>query len=288
MSFILTLVSNHRIHQNIFKDIKNLNECLEITELGQNALDIRFSAKPDVNAIQRLAETHELDYALQPHEHRIKKLFLADMDSTIIQQECLDELAAFAGVGAEVAEVTEKAMEGKIDFESALKERVSKLATKPFSLCEDVLKYRISLSPAAETTIRTLEKFGTRTILVSGGFDVFVTEVARRCGFSGHYSNRLKVSEDGFLTGEVIFPILGRTAKADILRTEAEAMNISLDETASVGDGANDLEMIDAAGLGIAYRGKPVLREAADASINHTNLASILYFMGIPAAHFVT
>ena len=228
-----------------------------------------------------------VDICVQPAEGRRKRLFLADMDSTVIGCECLDELADYAGVKAEVAEVTERAMRGEIAFEGALRERVAKLKGMEAEVLARCYAERVRLNPGARTLVRTLAAHGVRCVLVSGGFEAFTGPVAQAVGFAAHHANRLLV-EGGRLTGTVGEPILGREAKLEALRRHAGELGIGLEAALAVGDGANDLAMIEAAGLGVAYRAKPVVAERADARLDHADLTALLYFQGYGADVFVS
>lgn len=227
-----------------------------------------------------------VDLAVQPLAGRRKRLLLADMDSTIITCECLDELADFAGRKAEVSAITERAMRGELEFEGALRERVAMLAGLPEAELERAYAERVRLNPGARTFVATLAASGAHCVLVSGGFDFFTRRVAVQAGFHEDRANRLLVSE-GRLTGEVAEPILGREAKLATLVSEAARLGLDLSQTAAIGDGANDLAMIEAAGLGLAYRAKPVVAAQADAQIDHADLTAALYFMGFTEAEFV-
>ncbi|CAN5144233.1 phosphoserine phosphatase SerB [soil metagenome] len=226
-----------------------------------------------------------VDWCLQPASGRRKRLLIADMDSTIVGCECLDELADFAGVKAEVAAVTERAMRGELAFEPALRERVARLkglAVEAVARCRDE---RVHLNPGARTLVRTMTAHGARALLVSGGFESFTGPVAAAAGFHSHQGNRLLEAE-GRLTGEVAEPILGREAKLAALHVAAGDLGLTLDECLAVGDGANDLAMIEAAGLGVAYRAKPVVAERADARVDFGDLTTLLFFQGYRAAEF--
>jgi phosphoserine phosphatase len=207
------------------------------------------------------------------------------MDSTIITCECLDEIADMAGIKAEIAAITERAMAGEIDFEAALIERVGRLAGLESTALQRVYEERVRLTPGAATLARTMAAHGARCVLVSGGFDFFTERVAAATGFSGHRANRL-LEADGRLTGDVARPILGREAKLEALREEAAAIGATLDETLAVGDGANDLAMIAAAGLGVAWRARPIVAAAADAQVDYADLTALLYFQGYSADEF--
>ena len=228
-----------------------------------------------------------VDACVQPLEGRRKRLLIADMDSTIISCECLDELADYAGVKAEIAEVTERAMRGELEFEPALRARVARLKGLPLSALQRCYDERVRLNPGARTLIRTMAAHGARCVLVSGGFEFFTSRVAELAGFHDHRGNRL-IDDGERLTGEVGDPILGREAKLEALKAEASALGVGLDQTIAIGDGANDLAMIMAAGLGVAYRAKPVVAAQARASINHADLTALLHFQGYRRDAFTT
>jgi phosphoserine phosphatase len=228
-----------------------------------------------------------LDWCLQPLEGRKKKLLIADMDSTIINVECIDELADFAGLKAEVSAITERAMRGELDFETALRERVAMLKGLPVVDLQRVYDERIQLNPGARTMVRTMAANGARCVLVSGGFTFFTSRVAQAALFHAHRGNTLGEA-DGVLTGAVGDPILGREAKLAALKEEAGLKQLPLSATLAIGDGANDLAMIEAAGLGVAYRAKPIVAAQADARVDHTDLTTLLYFQGYSADAFVT
>ncbi len=220
-----------------------------------------------------------VDFAVQPAEGRRKRLFIADMDSTIIGCECLDELADFAGVKAQVAAITERAMAGEIGFEGALKERVAMLKGLHQDALQKCYDERVRLNPGAWTLVQTLRAKGVRCVLVSGGFGFFTQRVAEACGFQADRANQF-VMDGPLLQGEVFFPILGREAKLAALREEAAGVGAAPASAIAIGDGANDLAMIEEAGLGVAYRAKPVVAAQADARIDHADLTAVLYFQG--------
>ena len=258
--------------------------------LGPNALDLLIEA-PEADRLKTVIALtlagEPVDHCLQPAAGRRKRLFLADMDSTIIGCECLDELADYAGVKAQVAAVTERAMRGEIAFEGALRERVAQLKGLEAVVLQRCYDERVRLNPGARTLVRTLAAHGVRCVLVSGGFEAFTGPVAEAAGFSAHHANRLVVA-DGRLTGKVGEPILGREAKLEALERYAGELGIGLDAAMAVGDGANDLAMIKAAGLGVAYRAKPVVAMRADARLDHADLTALLYFQGYSAETFVS
>ena len=228
-----------------------------------------------------------LDYSLQPAIGRRKRLLIADMDSTIINVECIDELADFAGVKARVSEITERAMRGELDFEAALRERVAMLKGLPLVDLQRAYDERVQLNPGARTLVRTMTVHGAKAFLVSGGFSFFTRRVAEAAGFDANRANTLIEAGD-VLAGTVGEPILGREAKLAALQEEAANLGVPLSATLAVGDGANDLAMIEAAGLGVAYRAKPIVAAQAHAKVDHTDLTSLLYFQGYRASEFVT
>ena len=208
------------------------------------------------------------------------------MDSTLIGQECVDELAACAGIGSHVAAITDRAMRGEIAFEPALRERVALLAGLPEATIDEVLKDRIRLNPGARTLAQTMRARGARVVIVSGGFTPFTAAIAEMIGADEHRANALETRQ-GKLTGKVVEPVLGRDAKLQALQEIAAAMGLALDETLAVGDGANDLAMLQAAGLGVAYRAKPKVAAAAHARVDHGDLTALLFAQGIERAEFV-
>jgi phosphoserine phosphatase len=255
------------------------------------AVDIPFTGSEDIAGIAaRLRQARgdlPIDIVVQPQAARRKKLFLADMDSTMIGQECVDELADFAGLKAHVAAITERAMRGEIEFEPALRERVALLKGLPVSTIDEVLKKRITPTPGGRELVATMRAHGAYTCLISGGFTLFTRAVAATIGFQENRANELKV-EDGKLTGEVTEPILGRAAKLATLIELREAFDLDNIDTLVVGDGANDLAMIKGAGLGLAYHAKPAVAAAAGARIDYGDLTALLYAQGYRRDEFVT
>ena len=262
--------------------------------LGPGALDLALEVFTTLSQAEILAgvraavgealEHQPVDFAVQPAEGRRKTLFVADMDSTIIGCECLDELADFAGVKEEVAAITERAMRGEIGFEGALRERVAMLKGLGNGALEQCYDERVRLNPGAFTLVQTLRAHGVRCVLVSGGFTFFTGRVAEACGFHADRANRF-VEEGGALAGAVHEPILGREAKLAALREESARLGGPAAAIA-IGDGANDLAMIEEAGLGVAYRAKPVVAAQADCRIDHADLTALLYFQGYTAEDF--
>lgn len=237
--------------------------------------------------LKDLSTVMSVDIAVQPTEGRRKRLLIADMDSTMIAVECLDEIADLIGVKEQVATITEQAMRGDLDFEEALKERVALLKGLDHAALLDVYKERVRFTPGADVLIATLKAHGVFTALVSGGFTFFTDRVAQDLGFDWSQANALEAGADGKLTGTVRPPILGREAKAQALRALCDIQGLEPRDAMALGDGANDLAMIDAAGLGIAYRAKPVVAEQADARIDHADLTGVLFIQGYPAEAFV-
>ncbi len=257
------------------------------------AADIAFEAADDADPRRLAADIRAavgsapVDVVVQKAQGRRKRLFVADMDSTMIAQECVDELADFVGEKARVAAITERAMRGEIEFAPALRERVALLAGLPASVVDEVIATRITLSPGAQTLVRTMRRAGAHTCLVSGGFTAFTEPIAKRIGFNEHRGNRLLV-EGGRFIGAVAEPILGRDAKLLALRELRERFGLRREDTLVAGDGANDLLMICEAGLGVAYHAKPIVAEAAPARIDHFDLTALLYVQGFRRNEFQT
>ncbi|MGZ6007217.1 MAG: phosphoserine phosphatase SerB [Rhizomicrobium sp.] len=246
-----------------------------------HAFDIPFESNPHaaLNEARALAERLPLDVNVLPAEGRRKKLLVADMDSTIINCECLDELADMAGIKAKVSAITERAMRGELDFAAALRERVAMLKGLSLSALHRVYAERIRLNPGAKTLVATMRKHGAHTLLVSGGFSYFTSRVARDGGFHSEQANDL-LDDGTTLTGLVREPILGREAKLAALEKSAADLKIGVADALAVGDGANDLAMIQRAGLGVAYHAKPIVAAAAGANITHGDLTALLYLQG--------
>jgi phosphoserine phosphatase len=228
-----------------------------------------------------------VDVIVQPAENRRKKMLLADMDSTMIRQECIDELAAEAGVGARVADITARAMNGELDFEAALIERVGLLKDLPEPIIEQVLDERITYMPGGYELVNTMKANGAYAALVSGGFTAFTSRVAAALGFDENRANTLLI-EAGKLTGEVGRPILGKAAKVQALEAITAQLGISETDVLAVGDGANDLGMLTRAGTGVALHAKPAVQAACDVRINHGDLTALLFIQGYGRDDFVT
>ncbi|WP_298934502.1 phosphoserine phosphatase SerB [uncultured Ruegeria sp.] len=228
-----------------------------------------------------------VDLILQPIEGRRKKMLLADMDSTMIQQECIDELADEAGVGERVKDITARAMNGELDFDGALLERVGLLKGLDEAVIDQVLNTRITLMPGGRELVATMRAAGCYAALVSGGFTAFTARVAERLGFDENRANTL-LSENGHLTGDVKRPILGRQAKVESLERITARLGIEEADVIAVGDGANDLGMLGRAGTGVALHAKPAVAEQCDIRINHGDLTALLYVQGYARPDFVS
>ena len=251
----------------------------------EEAADLPFTdLSPDQASAAARATLGEaaVDAVALPEEGRRKRLLLADMDSTIVTTETLDELAAFAGLKERIAAITARAMNGELDFKAALRERVGMLAGLPVTALERTWEETV-LTPGAAELVATMRAHGAHCALVSGGFTFFTGRVAALVGFHDHYSNTLLV-EDGKLTGKVAEPILDKDAKLASLKRLATELGLPLAATLTVGDGANDLPMLQAAGLGVAFRAKPVVAAAARARVDHAGLRALLFMQGYRAA----
>ena len=260
-------------------------------------MQFSFDDRMGADSIRALAEDEfaglPVDINLVPYDDnaKSKRLLVADIESTIIEQELIDELADYVGLREKISAITERAMRGELDFDAALKARVAMLAGLDASVLDEVYEKRVTLMPGAETLIKTMQANGAYCALVSGGFTVFTQRLAARLGFDENQANVLEI-EGGKLTGRVKEPILGRQAKRDALVRIAKKRRIALKNTLAVGDGANDLDMIQTAGLGVAFRAKPKVQEAARAMangavINHGDLTALLYLQGYEQDEFI-
>ena len=258
-----------------------------VVELSSEAAEVHLTEEQAARVAAALLEQGGFDVAVVPLEKREKRLLLCDMDSTIIGEESLDELATIFGFGKAVSAITERAMAGKIAFADALRERVALFAGLQIDAAAAALRERININPGAEVLIRTMRARGAQTALVTGGFDIFAAPVAQQLGFHDVFANRLR-SADGVLTGEVAEPILGPEAKEERLHALCAEHRFEPSQVIAVGDGANDRAMIEAAGLGVGYRPKPVLAEAADVVLQHADLTALLALQGIPEKDWIT
>jgi phosphoserine phosphatase len=251
------------------------------------ALDVKGAALPALRAAAvAAADAAGLDAVIQPVAGRRKALLIADMDATIVTSETLDELAEHAGLKDKIAAITQRAMRGELDFKEALRERVGMLKGLPVAAMDETLA-KTALTSGAAALIATMRANGAFAVLVSGGFEFFVSRIAARCGFDAHRSNRLEIA-DGALTGEVIEPILDKDAKLEALRHFAAERGLEIAQTMAVGDGANDLPMVQAAGLGVAFHAKPLVRAEAPAVVTHGDLTALLYIQGYRSGDIVT
>lgn len=251
-----------------------------------DAADVPFDTQPEMARAALQDAFGEVDVIVQPLHNREKRLIVSDMDSTMITVECIDELADYAGIKTQIAEVTEQAMRGELDFEAALDARVALLKGLEEGAIDRCLAERVEIMPGAETLIRTMKARGAISILVSGGFTRFAEPVAERIGFDRSVSNVLGIA-DGQLDGTVARPIVGSARKLEVLEQTMADLGLSALQTMAIGDGANDLPMIEAAGLGVAYKAKPVVAERANAVITHNNLTALLWAQGIPKSEWV-
>ncbi len=265
----------------------NIERVTKLTQGQLRCVEFLVAAPPelDVRALtRRLLQTGAglgVDIAVQKESlyRRAKRLVVMDMDSTLIQIEVIDELARLAGVGTEVAAITERAMNGELDFEGALRERVALLRGLPATALEGVYR-SIPFTPGAKTLVRVLKRLGFRTAVISGGFKFFTDRLKNELGLDYAFANQLEIV-DGVVTGGLVGPIVDGARKAALLEEIADREGITLDQTIAIGDGANDLPMLGKAGLGIAFKAKARVREQADTHINQPNLASILYLLGL-------
>ncbi|NTJ42737.1 phosphoserine phosphatase SerB [Agrobacterium larrymoorei] len=252
-------------------------------------LALRDGTKPDEarEKIAAVLANAPIDIAIQQQDTRRKKMLIADMDSTMIQQECIDELAAEVGLKDRVSEITARAMNGEIAFEPALRERVSLLKGLPVSVIDDVIETRITMMPGGKELIATMKAKGHYAALVSGGFTSFTGRVAGMLGFDENRANTLG-EQDGHLDGTVMEPILGKQAKVDALIDISNKLGITPADAIAVGDGANDLGMLHLAGTGVALHAKPAVAAEAQIRIDHGDLTALLYIQGYRKADFVT
>ncbi|MEW4466874.1 phosphoserine phosphatase SerB [Parasphingorhabdus sp. JC815] len=262
----------------------------EISRIGDiidgKAADIYFNGDLATARQALKFEGAKTDYVVQSATNREKKLLISDMDSTMITVECIDELASYAGIKEQIAEITEQAMLGELDFEEALRGRVALLAGLELSAIDQCLDEKVQIMPGAKILVQTMAARGAKTILVSGGFTRFADPVARDIGFAMAEANIL-AEADSRLTGKLNGNVVDAERKAELLEQSAQAAGLSLDQCLAVGDGANDIPMIALAGMGVAYHAKPKAAEAADAAISHNDLTALLYIQGIGASEWV-
>jgi phosphoserine phosphatase len=255
-----------------------------------HAADIRFTGA-DLHSARRALEQlwDQADVFVQPEAGRAKRLLVADMDSTIITIECIDELADFVGAKAQVSAITEAAMRGELDFVGALDARVALLKGLPASIVDRCYRERVVLTTGARTLVRTMVAHGAHAVLVSGGFTSIAERVGADAGFTRVHANHLELDEQGSsLLGTVRRPVVTAAVKRETLEEEVRRLGLSMSETLAVGDGANDIPMIELAGLGVAYRGKARTEAAADAVMRHSDLTALLHAQGYPRASWAS
>lgn len=298
MPNVITLIANpaikpldERIINKIFIKMEKAKASIaNLNWLAENeACDISFdgiSIPKAQEVLYNILEELPYDTLVQETQNRRKKLLICDMDSTIINQECIDEIAATLGLKDKVAAITEQAMNGEIDFADALRERVALLEGVAEDTLEQVYKEQITLMSGAKTLVRTMTKNGASCILVSGGFTFFTQKVSQTVGFAENYANILEI-KDGKLSGKVVEPVLDRQSKLETLQSTIKHLNIESNDVAAAGDGANDLPMLKAAGLGVAYHAKPAVKAQAAYKIDHNDLTSLLYAQGYKKEDFI-
>lgn len=293
MSFSLTLIADPAsgaLDHGIAMRVSAALEALTWDVLSENQA-YHFEVEQvdpaqTTDVVRRIIEGRPIDSCLMPMTARRKrKILIADMDSTMIRQECIDELAAEAGLKERVSEITARAMNGELEFDSALKERVGLLAGLPSSVIDRVISTRIELMPGGPSLVSTMRRDGAWCALVSGGFTDFTARIAEMLGFHENRANRLLHSA-GKLTGKVAEPILGKQAKVDALHDICQRLNLSVEDALAVGDGANDLGMLGEAGLGVALHAKPAVAAQADIRIDHGDLTALLFLQGYSRSEF--
>lgn len=290
MCYVMTLVAGSEAAPLETRDLEKLRQamCAAGASVGPadwlapgRACDLPFNGitvQAARDATDGILEGLIADCAFQLARGRRKALLVADMESTMIAQEMIDELALLLGIGPQIAEITTRAMAGELAFEDSLRSRVALLKDLPATRLDEVSK-KMTLNPGARTLVQTMKAHGAYTALVSGGFTFFTSQIREACGFHEDRANSL-IIENGHLTGAVVEPILGREAKRQVLDELATQRGLGNDAVCAVGDGANDLAMLSAAGLGAAYHGKAVVRDATDFHIDHGDLTALLYFQG--------
>lgn len=297
MTNVITLVSNHTSADNIRNAIDQIRLVFKQQGLlsthpnwlcQDQACDIMLEEAPVEKCVQLadgICNQLEIDYCVQPRLNRRKKLLIADMDSTIITVECIVELADFVGLREEVSDITEKAMRGELDFKDAFRERVRMMKGLSKDVLHKAYAEKVALTPGAKELVGTMKANGAYTALVSGGFSFFTSRVRAEAGFDMDESNELLFGPDG-LSGEAQEPILDSSAKLSRLCQLREELKLKPRDVLAVGDGANDIPMINEAGLGVAFKAKPTTVEAADASVRYGDLSTILYYQGYSKADF--
>tara|TARA_B100001989_G_C24546641_1_gene471258 strand:+ start:1222 stop:2127 length:906 start_codon:yes stop_codon:yes gene_type:complete len=291
MSYVLTLVASdtkNPVTPKHFKEIGAIIDAYNMSYKGKvkwldkdKAADIGISDKAQFSLVAHLRDflaNDKIDFFITHNEHRAKKLLLADMDSTIVTGETLDEMAGHVGIKDQVAEITARAMNGELDFHAAIRERVGLLKDLPFADVEDTLEHT-ELSKGAQTFIQTMRAQGATCVLVSGGFTVFTNAIAEKCGFHFNHGNTLEV-EDGKLTGKVVDPILDKFSKVEFLKSYMGDLGLEAIDCMTIGDGANDIPMLKLADLGIGYKPKEAVKKEVSNAILYGDLTAALYAQG--------
>ena len=284
---IATLIAAGRLDERLLEAALARHPLTRFLEWVDEGFAADIEVDCDTEAIRSLYDGWEgVDTFVHPAGPREKKLLVADMDSTMIGQECIDELADYAGVKPQVSDITERAMQGELDFAGALRERVALLEGLDESVIEQCLRERIRPNPGAAALVQTMASRGAETVLVSGGFTAFVAPIAEQIGFRRFEANVLGV-KNGKLTGMTEGRIVDSRRKHDVLSEAREALGLSAADTLAIGDGANDVAMVEEAGLGVAYRAKPALVAVSDARLDHHGLDALLWAQGIPRRKWI-
>ncbi len=286
MDSVLVLIAapgSSAINSNVIETLRSFGGAPHWLSIGEAAEVKPFEG---MQGFLEFIKTQPIDANLIPVENRRKTFLIADMDSTMIHQECIDELGVIAGVGDHIKDITARAMRGELDFEGALKERVGLLKGLDETVIAELLRTRITFMEGGKTLLATMKAHGAYAALVSGGFTAFTSHVATALGFDENRANTL-IIQNGKLTGEVAMPILGKEAKVESLKRICSARNISQNDVIAVGDGANDIPMLLEAGMGVALHAKPKVQEAAKLNINHGDLTALLYLQGYMKSGFV-
>ena len=285
---IATLIAADRLDERLLRAALNRVAGARLAKWVEPGSAVEVEAEVDDAILRATFEGWEgIDIIVHPPGPREKRLLVADMDSTMIGQECIDELADYAGIKPRIAAITERAMQGQLDFTAALRERVALLAGLDEGVIATCLAERVRPNPGARTLVRTMRSRGAMTLLVSGGFTAFAGPVAAQIGFERHEANVLAIRA-GKLDGTVTGRIVDAAAKAAALEATRAELGLGAEAVMAIGDGANDAPMVTAAGLGIAYRAKPVLAEVADARLDYHGLDALLWAQGIPRSEWVT